>query len=76
MNLNTSIQELTETELDTLWFFRFGAVDSYDSFQKGTSSKTSSFAGVAGVGFKLIGSVRSWQSNFIAVTFRRAKLQR
>ena len=68
--LKTSIKELNEnTKLYTLWFFQFGAVDSYDSFQMGTSSKTSSFAGVDGVGFKLIGSVRSWQSDYKVVTF-------
>ena len=75
-DLNTSIQELTEnTELDTLQFFRFGAADSYDNFERGTSSKTSSFAGVAGGSFTLIGSVGSWQSEFKVVTFCRAKLQ-
>ena len=69
------IGDLRNTELDTLWFFRFGAADSHDSFQRDTSSKISSLAGVAAVGFKLIGSVRSWQSEFKVVTFCIAKLQ-
>ena len=55
-------------------FFRFGAADSYDNFERGTSTKTSSFAGVAGGSFTLIGSVGSWQSEFKVVTFCRDKL--
>ena len=43
----------------TLWFFWFGVAESYDSCEKGTSSKTSNFAAVAGVGFKLIGPLVS-----------------
>ena len=69
------IGNLWNAELDTLQFFRFGAADSYDYFERGTSSKTSSFAGVAGGSFTLIGSVGSWQSEFKVVTFCRAKLQ-
>ena len=38
-------------------------------FERGTSSKTSSFAGVAGGSFTLIGSVGSWKSEFKVVTF-------
>ena len=69
------IGDLWNTELDTLQFFRFGAADSYDYFERGTSSKTSSFAGVAGGSFTLIGLVGGWESDFKVVTFCRAKLQ-